>query len=150
MSDSCSALTACLCSNGWGIAGCNRRSRPKSRVILFAVIFLIGAAYTLKHDRHVRVDVLYMKFSKKYQAWINFLGCIIFLIPFSILVIWASQKFVMNSFKFQEISPDPGGLPARYILKACVPLGFFLILLQGFSLMFRSLLTILDKGKNEE
>lgn len=59
---------------------------------LFAIVFLIGAAYTLKHDRHVRVDVLYMKFSKKTQAWIDLIGILIFLIPFSILVIWTSKK----------------------------------------------------------
>lgn len=112
---------------------------------LFAVIFLIGAAYTLKNEKHVRVDIFYVKLSKKRQAWINLLGSILFLIPFSILVIWSSQNFVINSFNIREISPDPGGLPARYLLKACIPLGFFLVLLQGFSLTFTSLLTILGE-----
>lgn len=113
---------------------------------LFAVIFLIGAAYTLKHDRHVRVDVLYIKFSPKTQAWINFLGSLAFLIPFSILVIVSSKNFVINSFAIGETSPDPGGLPARYILKACIPLGFVLLLLQGISLAVNSLLVALNKN----
>lgn len=115
---------------------------------IFSIIFLIAAAYSLKHDKHVRVDVLYTRFSEKNRAWIDFFGSLIFLIPFCALAIWCSQNFVESSFKFAETSPDPGGLPARYILKACIPLGFFLLLLQGFGLAFDSLLTAL--GKNEE
>ncbi len=115
---------------------------------LFAIIFLLGAAYTLKADQHVRVDVLYTRFSPKGKAWVNFLGSLIFLIPFSILVIWASWNFVKNSYMIGEISPNPGGLPARYILKACIPAGFFLLLLQAIALAFRSLLIILGKAEN--
>ncbi len=106
---------------------------------VFAIIFLLAAAYTLKHDRHVRVDVLYIKFSPQTRAWINFWGSIVFLIPFAALVIWASHNFVAISFRIGETSPDPGGLPARFLLKACVPLGFFLLLLQGVALAMQSL-----------
>lgn len=109
---------------------------------LFAIIFLLGAAYTLKHDRHVRVDVLYSRFSPKTQAWINFFGCLLFLIPFCLLIIWASERFVINSFVIRETSPDPGGLPARYLLKACIPLGFALVLVQGFAMLFRAYLDL--------
>ncbi len=109
---------------------------------LFAVIFLLGAAYTLKHDRHVRVDVFYAKFSQRQQAWINFLGSLLFLIPFSLLVIFSSKNFVVNSFLIHETSPDPGGLPARYLLKACIPLGFILLLLQGISLAIKSFFAV--------
>jgi len=109
---------------------------------LFAIIFLIGAAYTLKHDRHVRVDVFYTKFKTPLKEWIDFLGSLIFLIPFSILIIWSSKNFVINSFLIGEVSPDPGGLPARYLLKACIPIGFFLVLLQGFAQFFKSLLSL--------
>ncbi len=114
---------------------------------LFAVIFLLGAAYTLKHDKHVRVDIIYTKFSPKTRAWVNLVGTIVFLIPFTILIIWASRNFVVFSFMIRETSPDPGGLPARYILKACIPIGSFLLLLQAFSLVFKSLFTI--SGKDE-
>ncbi|MFQ5640792.1 MAG: TRAP transporter small permease subunit [bacterium] len=110
---------------------------------LFAVIFLVGAAYTLKYDRHVRVDVLYVNFSPKTKAWINFLGSLLFLIPFAVLVLWTSKTFVANSFLIQETSPDPGGLPGRFIIKACIPLGFILLLLQGISLAIKSGLTTL-------
>ncbi|GAB6887715.1 TRAP transporter small permease subunit [Desulfothermus okinawensis JCM 13304] len=116
---------------------------------LFAIVFLIGAAYTLKHDRHVRVDVLYMKFSKKTQAWIDLIGILIFLIPFSILVIWTSKNFVVCSYLTHETSPDPGGLPCRYLLKSCIPIGFSLVLLQGIAIFFKKLLFVMNKEKGE-
>ena len=107
---------------------------------LFAIIFLLGAAYTLKHDRHVRVDIIYMRLSERQRAWINLLGTLLFLIPFAILIIWSSKNFIINSFVIGESSPNPGGLPARYLLKACIPLGFILVLLQALSLAFSSLM----------
>ncbi len=100
---------------------------------LFAIVFLIGAAYTLKEGGHVRVDILYVNLSKKAKAWIDFLGIFIFLIPFSVMVILSTKGFIVNSWAIREISPDPGGLPARYILKAMIPLGFSLLIVQGLS-----------------
>lgn len=107
---------------------------------LFAVIFLVGAAYTLKHNRHVRVDVLYTRFSERTRAWIDFAGSLIFLIPLCILVIWTSRTFVATSYMIGETSPDPGGLPARFVLKSAIPIGFLLLLLQGVALALGSLL----------
>ncbi len=100
---------------------------------LFGVVFLIGAAYTLKEDAHVRVDIIYARLDERKRAWINLIGSLIALIPFTILVIWCTKMFVMNSWAVRETSPDPGGLPARYALKAMIPLGFVLLLLQGVS-----------------
>ncbi len=111
---------------------------------LFSFIFLLGAAYALRHDRHVRVDVFYQNFSEKKKAWINLMGCLLFLIPFCLVTIDASWKFTMNAFRIQEGSPDPGGLPARYIVKAAIPVGFSLLLLQALSLTFKSILTLTD------
>lgn len=109
---------------------------------LFAVIFLMGSSYTLIIDDHVRVDILYSKFSEKKKAWINFLGAVLFLIPFCLIVIYSSQDFVINSIKFNEVSPDPGGLPARYIIKSFIPISFIFLLLQGISLAFKSFIEI--------
>jgi TRAP-type mannitol/chloroaromatic compound transport system permease small subunit len=117
---------------------------------LFAIIFLVGAAYTLKHEKHVRVDVFYMKLSEKGRAVINLLGGIIFLIPFALLVIWTSKDFVINSFMIKESSPDPGGLHARYLLKACIPLSFVLILIQAFSLTFKSFFIMCGKKTDKD
>lgn len=116
---------------------------------LFAVIFFVGAAYTLKHEDHVRVDLLYSKFSPKTQALINILGTILFLIPFCLLVIYSSRNFVLNSFTIGETSPDPGGLPARYILKSILPLSFILLLLQGVALLLKSIITFRSNSESE-
>jgi TRAP-type mannitol/chloroaromatic compound transport system permease small subunit len=113
---------------------------------LFAVIFLGAAAYTLLIDDHVRVDVFYAKFSKKGKAWIDLFGSVFLLIPFCILVIFATKDFVALSFKIRETSPDPGGLPARYILKAFIPVSFVFLLLEGISLAFKSFITIKEEN----
>ncbi len=111
---------------------------------LFSFIFLLGAAYALKHDRHVRVNVFYQNFSVKRQAWVNLIGTLLFLIPFCVVAITASWKFTANSWLIQEGSPDPGGLPARYVVKAAIPVGFTLLLLQAVSLSIRSWLTLTE------
>lgn len=102
---------------------------------LFSLIFLLGAAYTMKHDDHVRVDLVYRskRLSDHYRVWINILGGLFFLIPFCLLVIINSWSFVENSFLLHETSPDPGGLPYRWILKAMIPFGFALLMLQGIA-----------------
>jgi len=100
---------------------------------LFALVFLLGAAYTLRHNGHVRVEVLYQKFSARTQAWLDLAGTLLFLVPFCIIIIISSMPFVGNSFHFNEMSPDPGGLPYRYLLKAAIPLGFVLLLVQGIA-----------------
>jgi len=112
---------------------------------LFAVVFLIGAAYSLKKDAHVRVDILYTKFSTKKKAWVDLLGTFIFLIPFSIMIIYSCRGFIESSWAVHELSPDPGGLPARYILKAVIPAGFVLLILQGISQAIKNLLIIVGK-----
>lgn len=110
---------------------------------LFAVIFLMGAGYTLQRDGHVRVDIFYQRMGPRKQAWVNLLGVVFFLLPGCYLVISTSLGFVQNSFAVVEGSPDPGGIPCRFILKSCIPAGFILIALQGVSLGLKSLLTIL-------
>ncbi len=114
----------------------------------FAVIFLLASAWALKHNKHVRVDVLYMNFKPRNQALVNLIGSLLFLLPFAVIAIWSSQNFVLNSFRIGEVSPDPGGLPARYILKAMIPLGFSLILLQGLALAARSLDRFIHGGED--
>ncbi|MCK5680336.1 TRAP transporter small permease subunit [bacterium] len=114
---------------------------------LFAVIFLLGAAYSLKKDAHVRVDIIYTKLSTKQKAWIDFIGTFIFLIPFSIIIIYSTRNFIESSWAVGEVSPDPGGLPARYVLKAMIPAGFILLLLQGISQAIKNLMVITGQEK---
>jgi len=103
---------------------------------VFSLIFLLGAAYTLKHDDHVRVDVLYGQLSRRGKAWINVVGTVLLLIPFCVVVLWMSIPFVTASWEIFEASPDPGGLP-RYPIKTVIPLALVLVLLQGVSLVIR-------------
>jgi TRAP-type mannitol/chloroaromatic compound transport system permease small subunit len=117
---------------------------------LFAFIFLIGAGYTLLHDGHVRVDVLYQRLGTKGKAWINLVGVLLFLFPGCIMIIVTSFKFVYTSWAIMEGSPDPGGVPFRFIVKGTIPVGFGLLLLQGTSLGIHSLLQILGIEKTEE
>jgi len=117
---------------------------------IFSVIFLIGAAYALKNDAHVRVDIIYTRLSGKTKAWIDLIGTFIFLIPFAIMVIYATRNFIANSWAVREMSPDPGGLPARYALKAMIPLGFSLLILQGFAQAVKNLFVIMGIQKKAE
>ncbi len=114
---------------------------------LFAIIFLMAAAYTLIVDDHVRVDVIYTTLSERKQAWINLIGSLIFLIPFCIVVIISTKNFVSLSFMMRETSPDAGGLPARYIIKGMIPVSFVFLLLQGIALAFKSIITIKTKDQ---
>lgn len=110
---------------------------------VFAFIFLMGAGYTLKHDGHVRVEVFYGRLGRKGKAWINLIGVLFFLVPSCLLFIKTGIPFVVKSFHVMEGSPDPGGIPFRFLLKACIPAGYALILLQGISLGIDSLLGVL-------
>ncbi len=117
---------------------------------LFGFIFLIGAGYTLLHDGHVRVDIFYQRLGLRGRGWVNFLGVILFLIPGCILVIETSWQFMLNSYAIMEGSPDPGGIPFRFVIKACIPIGFSLLLLQGISLGIHSLMQILGIETKEQ
>ena len=114
---------------------------------LFAIVFLIGAAYTLKQGGHVRVDIIYQNLSEKTRAWIDFTGIFILLIPFCVMVVLSTQDFIMNSWAVREVSPDPGGLGARYILKAMIPLGFFLLIVQGLSEAAKNFMVIVGYNR---
>ena len=99
---------------------------------LFSLIFLMGAAYGLNHDYHVRVDVLYARLGRRARAWIDLIGSALFLAPFAFVMLWISWGPVVNSWAILETSPDPGGLP-RYPIKTVILVSFFLLLLQAVS-----------------
>lgn len=99
---------------------------------MFSLIFLLGAAYGLNKDVHVRVDVLYSRLSVRGRAWIDLAGSVLFLLPFCVMMLWVSWPFVRNSWAVLEGSPDPGGLP-RYPIKTLILVSFFLLFLQGVS-----------------
>lgn len=110
---------------------------------LFALVFLLGMGYSLRYDQHVRVDVFYTQFSEKRKAWVNLLGSIFFLLPFCIICIYSGARFSYHSFQFLEGSPNPNGLPALYLIKGSIAVGFVFLLLQTFALIFSSWLVII-------
>jgi len=109
---------------------------------MFSLMFLWGGAYTLLHDEHVRVDVIYARLSDRAKAWIDLLGILFFLIPFSLLMLYLAWPIVVESWRIREMSPDPGGLP-RYPIKAALIVGFVLLLLQAISEAIKRLAIIL-------
>ncbi len=116
---------------------------------LFDLVFLLGAAYALKHNGHVRVDLFYKDLSPRRKALINFLGSIIFLIPFCGLIIYYSWGTILNSWKILEISPDPGGLP-RYPIKSVIIISMILLILQGISEAIKNWDIFRNLGANQE
>ncbi len=109
---------------------------------MFALVFMWGAGYTLKHNAHVRVDVIYAKLSTRGKAWVDVLGTLFFLLPFVIIVLYTSVPIVYDSFRIREVSPDPGGLP-RYPIKAALIVAFIFLLLQGISELIKKTAVIL-------
>lgn len=99
---------------------------------LFALIFLLGAGHTLKHNGHIRIDVLYSRLSPRGQAWVDLFGGLLFLLPMTGLMTWFSWAMFADAWAIQEISADSGGL-VRWPIKLALPLGFGLLFLQGIA-----------------
>ncbi len=116
-------------------------------VYLFGILFLLAAGYTFKHDKHVRVDVFYTKLSKKRKAIIDLIGGLLFLLPWCYIIISSSWKYAYSSFLIKESSAQPGGLPALYLLKFCIAIGFVLLLLQALVSILKSINTIINDLK---
>jgi len=116
---------------------------------LFALVFLLGAGYTLLHDGHVRVDIFFSIMDKKKQALINLAGVLFLLIPSCYLVLKTTIPWVIVAYQVGEVSIDPGGIPARFLLKAALPAGYFLMLIQGISLFVKSLFILMGKPMEE-
>lgn len=112
---------------------------------LFAVLFLLAAGYTHLHGDHVRVDIFYARMSSKRKALVDLVLGVLFLFSTCFLLVWTSIPFVKNSWAVLEGSPDPGGLPGRYLLKAVIPVSFILLALQGVSETIKNLFVVSGK-----
>jgi TRAP-type mannitol/chloroaromatic compound transport system permease small subunit len=112
----------------------------ESIIYLNALLFLLTAGYTLKHDGHVRVDIFYGPASPRYKAWVNFLGSLFLLLPVSIFILWVSWDYVVSAWRIRESSPEAGGIPYVYLLKSLIAVMAALIILQGITEMLRNLL----------
>lgn len=99
---------------------------------LFGAIFLLAASYTLRRNEHVRIDVIVSRFSKRTQVWIDLIGFVIFLLPMTLITLYFAVPYAWISIQNQEMSNNAGGLivwPAKLL----IPIGFFLLTLQGIS-----------------
>lgn len=99
---------------------------------LFAATFLLCAGYTLLNGEHVKIDVVYTNFSKRQQMWIDIFGFAFFLTPFCLAILWYGVPFFLKGYQSGEMSSNAGGL-IRWPVYAMIPLGFGLLLLQGWS-----------------
>jgi len=116
----------------------------ESVVWMHALVFMLGAAYTLQAEEHVRVDIFYRNMSKRRRAWIDLVGVIVFLIPLCAFLAWASFDFVTQSWRLGESSRESGGLPYPFIpiLKSVLLVMPVAVALQGVSLCLKSMQTL--------
>ena len=119
----------------------------ESVVWMHAVVFMLGAAYTLRDEDHVRVDVFYRAMSPRRRAWVDLIGVVIFLLPVCVFLAWNSLDFVAQSWSIREASRESGGLPYPFVpmLKTVILLMPAAVAMQGVSLLLRSLRTIRER-----
>ncbi len=116
----------------------------ESVTYLHATIFMLGAAYALKHGAHVRVDIFYRQFSPRAKAWVDSLGGIVFLLPICVYIFVFSWDFVLQSWQIREVSTESGGIPAVFLLKTLIPLMAINLGLQCLAEIIRSALILID------
>lgn len=116
----------------------------ESITYMHASLFMLGLAFTLKHDGHVRVDIFYQRFSARQRAWVNSLGGIIFLLPLCLFIVAISIDFVGQSWQVHEVSTEPGGIPAVFLLKTLIPLMAVNLALQGLVEVLRNALVLVS------
>ncbi len=121
----------------------------ESVLYLHGAVFMLGAAPTLLADKHVRVDVFYRNFSQRQQTWVNTLGHTLFTTPICLLIIFGSWDYVAESWSIMESSPEPGGIPAVFLLKTLIPAMAVLFLLQAISAIVSGLLELSEVPAND-
>ncbi len=122
----------------------------ESVVFMHATLFLIGTAYTLKHEGHVRVDIFYRRFTPRTRAWVDLGGALFLLLPFCLFIFWISWDYVAQSWALHEGSREAGGLDGVYLLKSLILVMAALLVLQGMAQVIRRLLTLIGIEPEEE
>jgi len=105
----------------------------------FSLIIFYGISYALKDDAHVCVDIFYEKFEPKTKALVNMVGAVVFILPISLLIATGSTDFVLEAYSSNEGSPDPGGLSHRWLIKAMIPLAFYLLVFMTLGFILKNL-----------
>lgn len=119
-------------------------------VWMHGTIIMVAAGYTLLHDGHVRVDIIYRSASPRYKAWVDLFGVLCLLFPMLGIVWWTAWPYVLTSWHRHEESRDAGGLQGLYLLKTMMLVFCILLALQGLALAIRSLMVLLDRTDSSE
>ncbi|MDH5302372.1 MAG: TRAP transporter small permease subunit [Gammaproteobacteria bacterium] len=114
----------------------------ESVIYMHSLVFLLGAAYTMRHQGHVRVDIFYREISPIRRAWVDLLGTIFLLLPMFVFIFWSSWEYVGAAWELKESSREAGGLPWVYLLKSSLLVMGALVVLQGLYDIVRALLII--------
>lgn len=117
---------------------------------LFSFIFLISAGWALRHEKHVRVDILYSKAGPRVQAIIDMIGVLFLLMPFCLVIILTAFPYTKVAFESMEASPDTGGLPFRWVVKSSIVLGAGLLMLQGVAMLLEKILFLIEGKERAE
>lgn len=136
-------LTTCtvvLLRYGFGIGSI---ALQESVIYMHATVFLLCAGYTLKNNAQVRVDICYQRFARSQRAWVDALGSVVLLIPFCVFLLFVSGHFVSSSWRILEVSSEPGGIPAVFLLKSLIPIAAITLAVQGLAEALRNLLVLL-------
>ena len=146
-------LAACVISAGNAVsryaASWSSNAWLEVQWYLFAGVVMLGAAYTLNRNGHVRVDLVYGNLTDRKRLWVDVLGILFFLFPAMILLAWMTWPFFMDSFVRNEASQNAGGL-IRWPVKLVLPLGFLLISLQGLSELIKRIALLRGIGTDAE
>ena len=121
----------------------------ESIIYLHALNFMLGTAFTLKHDAHVRVDIFYQKMGPRGRAWVDLPGTLLLLMPVCGFIFWSSWGYVADAWAVREASGEAGGLPFVYLLKSILLLMPSLLIIQGAVIIMNSVLILQGKPTTE-
>ncbi len=143
-------LVACTVVTLRHVFGIGSVALQESVTYMHALVFMLGAAYTLKNGEHVRVDIVYRKLSLRARAWVEVLGSLLFTLPLMIFIGWGSWDFVQESWRIREGSTDSGGLGGVYLLKSLLPFMAVSVSLQAIAELLRNLLVLMNLTPAQE
>ncbi|MEN8174190.1 MAG: TRAP transporter small permease subunit [Pseudomonadota bacterium] len=122
----------------------------ESVTYMHATVFMVGAAFTLKHQGHVRVDILYRKWGRRGRAWVDLLGGLLLLLPATLFILWISWDYVAAAWSVREGSREAGGIPGVFLLKTLILVMPALLIVQAVADILRNLLILSGHDAGEE
>lgn len=143
-------IIACIVVGLRHLFGIGSIALQESVTYMHALVFMMGAAYTLKRGGHVRVDIVYRRMSVRKRAWVDVLGSLLFTLPLMIFIGWGSWEFVQESWRINEGSANSGGVGGVYLLKSILPLMALSVSLQAIAELLCSLLVLMNVTAENE